>query len=433
MDAWCDQLTDGGGWTLILNYAHLGGTNPALAPLTGALPLKGSATLGVDGSLTSESWGHAAPSLLNQIDFNEMRFYGVTSHGSQKVHFTTADATCLDYARTGLGNCRGILFGYQLMEGSNTVLPNGVTQGYADQGDSALTNYPFFVGSTARWSISGLGVRWETGDYTASYTYSTIHRVFVRSFAEGTSCRDILASGKSRGDGVYVIDPDGPGGTTPFKAYCDMTTRGGGWTLVSVYSNTEGRPVMYDSNDYPRPGASRYNVPYNVDPLGMQVINGGTVPAYSINAAVLWDNSQREVLAYVGGVVDDYITATLPAGCNFFDGSTWCPDDQFGPFTIERSNGTNLTTNAYACTTAHKAPPYTGDGYDEFGLHLIDGMSDLSGHHCHSNSNSTFIDGAGYGGRLFTTFENSAGGYWDNGVHANWTGTMDQPGMFFIR
>jgi hypothetical protein len=53
-----------------------------------------------------------------------------------------------------------------------------------------------------------------------------------------TNCKTILAGNPGAANGVYTIDPDGPGGNAAINAYCEMTQGGGGWTLVLQTSST---------------------------------------------------------------------------------------------------------------------------------------------------------------------------------------------------
>ena len=156
------------------------------------------------------------------------------------------------------------------------------------------------------------------------------HRVGVSGAisAEGASCAAILNAGQSRGNGIYLIDPDGGGSLSSENHFCNMTYAGGGWTLVTrtFASNTDLLNRI--------PSASEYRSLTSVGSLtNHKYILGNDRQGFAVWGAVV-NGSVLNPVADFGGNLQKFINhigGSTYRGCNWQGGN--------GSFVIATTNG----------------------------------------------------------------------------------------------
>lgn len=263
----------GGGWILVAQYIHQGGTNPPLRSIAphNNLPNFSTTPLGGDDSANNALWGEISPAFLQAFpDLTsdlELRFVGQTSGHSRFVNFKT-DAVISRW-RDNTGTMLDVNFQYTLLTGHTANLPRSANNTFNQQN---INQFPFYSNATYHWGISGYGTRWEVDDFPNNFANSTRHLVFLR----------------------YK-----PGNTFPLIQNGDFNQGATNWTLTGNVAIGSGATVFNSGNTTPNgivtqvcqtEIGSQYNLQYTT------TRSGGGAGTMQILAEVR-DNATNTLLA----------------------------------------------------------------------------------------------------------------------------------------
>lgn len=178
---------DHDGWILILQYIRSTGSNQPLHVIGfgSDWPMMSTSKLTTDLT-TPAYYGHisqaVAASIPDNPNFLNLKWFGATIQHNRRLHFRSYILGDLQSNNPtnflALNNPDNLI----KLNGHTTFLPLSANNTVDNQGNLALTNYPFYQLNQHYWSMRGGGNRWEM-DFDAKQITtqpSTIHRVWIR-------------------------------------------------------------------------------------------------------------------------------------------------------------------------------------------------------------------------------------------------------------